>query len=96
MWPISCAREEGGGRTFVMHDCECLVGIRMHARREPATLRVVDDEDYHVGAILIAQGMDFLQIAVVFIRQAPNVIEVPALFNVVGLVRVHQPELHIA
>ena len=40
--------------------------------------------------------MDLVHVAVALVGKAPDVIEVRALFHVVGLIGVHQPQLDVA
>ncbi len=86
----------GRGGAFVMHHGEGLVGVGVHARGQPAALGIVDDEHRHVGPVLVAQGMDLVHVAVALVGEAPDVIEVRAFLDVVGLVGVHQPQLDVA
>ena len=86
----------GRGRALVVHHGEGLVGVGEHARRQPAALRIVDDQDGDVGAVLVAQAVDLLHVAVALVGEAPHVIEVRAFLDVVGLVGVHQPQLDVA
>ena len=84
------------GGALVVHHGEGLLGIGIHARCQAATFRIVDNQDGHVGAMLVAQTMDLLHVAVALVGEAPDVIEVRALFDVVGLIGMHEPQLDVA
>ena len=57
---------------------------------------IIDDEDGDVGLILVAQRMDLVHVAVALVGEAPHVIEVRTLLDVVGLVGVHEAQLDLA
>ena len=86
----------GQGGAIVMHDGKRLLGLGEDARGKAATLGVVDDEHGNVGAVFVAQSMDLVHIAVALVGEAPDVIEMRALLDVVGLVGMHEPELDVA
>ena len=85
-----------GGGTLVVHDGEGFLGIGIDTRGQATTLGIVDNQDGHVGAMLVAQTMDLLHVAVALVGEAPDVIEVRALLDVVGLIGVHEPQLDVA
>ena len=57
---------------------------------------IVHDEHRDIGAVLVAQAMDFLHVTVTLVSKAPKVIEVLALLHVVGLICMHQPQSNMA
>ncbi len=58
----------GRGRALMMHHGICFIRIGMHASGQPTALRIIHYKDYDIGAVLVAQGMYFLQVAVTLVR----------------------------
>ena len=77
-------------RAFLMDDGKGLVRVGKDARRQRASLRIVNDQHSDIRSILVSQTVDLIRVAVAFVGEAPNVVEVRALFHVVGLIGVHQ------
>ena len=79
----------------VMHHCERLARIGAHPRSKSAPLGIIDNENCYVGAIGIAQIVNFIEIAVAFIGQPPNMVEMRAFLHVIHLVRVHELQFDV-
>src|SRR5215471_21744270 len=86
----------GHCRAFMMHDSKGLLRIGVHACGQAAALRIIDDQYRHIGAILVAQAVNLIHVAVALIREAPDVVEMCAFLNVVGEVGLNQPKLNVA
>src|SRR5215211_4434976 len=80
----------------MVYDSECLVRIGVNPGGEAAPLRIVNDQDTDVCAMFVPQLVDLLHVPIALVREAPDMVEMRSLFDIVGLIGVYESQLDMA
>ena len=74
----------------VVYDRKSVLGIGIHPCGKPAALVIVDDKNGHVRPILVAKTVHLFHMTIALIGEAPDMVEVGAVFAVIRLIGVNQ------